>query len=334
MIYNTTSLILIHTETRQFIPKIIGSRYKSIVRLVFKFILRVFFRSVSVINRQAIPKDAPVIIVGNHNNQFVDGFSLIAKTSRPISFLIAQKSYNKPIIGDVAKCLHTVPVTRPQDLAMVGVGRVTKVAKDEEEGVLLVHGNEECNKFERFPFIKGAKIRIKGVGELTCVGKPENGVLKVRGDKVIEISPGGLEWQCLPKVDQNVVFNKVIEALKKNGVVGVFPEGGSHDQGRLIPLKAGVAIMALGAASQGTDVKIVPAGLTYLNAHKFRSKAFIEFGTPFSCPRDLVERYKTDSRGACSELLELIKKRLEEVTINTENYETRKLLDVRQAKRK
>lgn len=40
--------------------------------------------------------------------------------------------------------------------------------------------------------------------------------------------------------------------------------GGSHDQTDLLPLKAGVAIMALGAMSAEPDlkIKIVPVGLS------------------------------------------------------------------------
>ena len=86
------------------------------------------------------------------------------------------------------------------------------------------------------------------------------------------VPEGGCDYKILPKIDQKVVFDKVFKVLAKNGTIGIFPEGGSHDQGHLIPLKAGVTIMALGAASQGTPVKIVPCGLTYFHAHRFRSK--------------------------------------------------------------
>jgi len=67
--------------------------------------------------------------------------------------------------------------------------------------------------------------------------------------------------------------------------------------------------MALGAAAQGTRVRIVPVGLTYFHAHRFRSMAVTQFGTPFECPKHLVEKYKTDARGACGELLEIITER-------------------------
>jgi glycerol-3-phosphate O-acyltransferase / dihydroxyacetone phosphate acyltransferase len=32
-----------------------------------------FFRDISVINKENVPKEGPTIIYGNHNNQFVDG---------------------------------------------------------------------------------------------------------------------------------------------------------------------------------------------------------------------------------------------------------------------
>jgi glycerol-3-phosphate O-acyltransferase/dihydroxyacetone phosphate acyltransferase len=32
-----------------------------------------FFRDITLINEQNVPKDGPTIVYGNHNNQFVDG---------------------------------------------------------------------------------------------------------------------------------------------------------------------------------------------------------------------------------------------------------------------
>jgi glycerol-3-phosphate O-acyltransferase/dihydroxyacetone phosphate acyltransferase len=54
--------------------------------------------------------------------------------------------------------------------------------------------------------------------------------------------------------------------------IGIFPEGGSHDRSELLPLKAGVTIMALGALDKAPETKlyIVPCGLNYFHGHKFR----------------------------------------------------------------
>ena len=85
--------------------------------------------------------------------------------------------------------------------------------------------------------------------------------------------------------------------------------------------------MALGAAAQGTPVKIVPVGLTYFHAHRFRSIAVTQFGQPFKCPPHLVEKYNTgDTRGACGELLEIITDSLKKVTVNTPDYASNKQL--------
>jgi glycerol-3-phosphate O-acyltransferase/dihydroxyacetone phosphate acyltransferase len=43
------------------------------------------------------------------------------------------------------------------------------------------------------------------------------------------------------------MFASVWEALKNKDCIGIFPEGGSHDRHELLPLKAGICIMALGA---------------------------------------------------------------------------------------
>ncbi len=45
----------------------------------------------------------------------------------------------------------------------------------------------------------------------------------------------------------------VFDHLLDDGCIGIFPEGGSHD---LLPLKAGVAVMALGAMDNRCNIKL------------------------------------------------------------------------------
>ncbi|CAG8608470.1 10537_t:CDS:10 [Cetraspora pellucida] len=145
--------------------------------------------------------------------------------------------------------------------------------------------------------------------------------------KFIEQLKIGTAYKCLPHIDQSKVYKAVFEVLNAGGCVGIFPEGGSHDRTEILPLKAGVTIMALGAmaANPKLNVKIVPCGLNYFHAHQFRSRAVVEFGSPILIPRDLVERYSKggkDKKGACSSLLEIIYNGLKSVTVNTPDYET------------
>lgn len=125
-----------------------------------------------------------------------------------------------------------------------------------------------------------------------------------------------------------VFFQKVINPLKllKSYLI-LNIAGGSHDRTDLLPLKAGVSIMALGAmsANPGLEVQIVPVGLSYFHAHKFRSRAVIEFGTPRAVPRDLISLFDQggdQKRESCNQLLDIIYDGLKSVTVQAPDYET------------
>ncbi len=88
---------------------------------------------------------------------------------------------------------------------------------------------------------------------------------------------------------------------------------------------AGVAIMALGslAANPDSGLKIIPCGMNYFHAHKFRSRAVVEFGSPIEVPSELVEMYKSgEPREATRQLLETIYQALVAVTVVSPDYDT------------
>lgn len=103
--------------------------------------------------------------------------------------------------------------------------------------------------------------------------------------------------------------------------------GGSHDRTDLLPLKAGVALMALGAMEHipNLQVRIVPVGLSYFHPHRFRSRAVVEFGAALDIPKDLVDQFSKggdEKRKASGKLLDMIYDSLKTVTIRAPDYET------------
>ena len=105
------------------------------------------------------------------------------------------------------------------------------------------------------------------------------------------------------------MYAKVWESLRDGKCIGIYPEGGSHDRLELLPLKAGICIMALGAMEKyGKPVKLVPCGFNYYNPQKFRSKAILEFGPVYEIPMEMVELYRKDKRKAIALLLENVEK--------------------------
>jgi glycerol-3-phosphate O-acyltransferase/dihydroxyacetone phosphate acyltransferase len=83
--------------------------------------------------------------------------------------------------------------------------------------------------------------------------------------------------------------------------------------------------MALGALANAPDcgLKIIPVGMNYFHAHKFRSRAVIEFGTPVEVPTELVQKYKSgERRDAIGAMLDVITDSLVAVTVSSPDYET------------
>jgi glycerol-3-phosphate O-acyltransferase/dihydroxyacetone phosphate acyltransferase len=83
--------------------------------------------------------------------------------------------------------------------------------------------------------------------------------------------------------------------------------------------------MALGtvAAKPDCNLKIIPVGMNYFHAHKFRSRAVIEFGTPIVVPEALAQKFSGPGRrDAISEMLEIVYQGLISVTVTTPDYNT------------
>ena len=77
-------------------------------------------------------------------------------------------------------------------------------------------------------------------------------------------------------------FSAILDALDAGEVVLIFPEGKSHSEPELAPLKTGCARLALMAhAERGlAHVPIVPVGLTFERKGRPRSRVAIQVGRP------------------------------------------------------
>lgn len=88
-------------------------------------------------------------------------------------------------------------------------------------------------------------------------------------------------------------FARCREALLDGGAIAIFPEGRSHDEPWLEPLKTGAARIALGAvdeaearadggpAARSEPVLMLPVGLTFDERERFRSRVLMVVGRPF-----------------------------------------------------
>lgn len=117
------------------------------------------------------------------------------------------------------------------------------------------------------------------------------------------------------------------ELLAKGRCIAIFPEGVSHDETELKPMKTGAARIALGAlgyagannelARQG--LRIMAVGMFYTSKTSFRSEALIRFGEMFEVSPAAINEHGEPDREAVRELTGKIETALRNVTLNTEN---------------
>jgi len=129
------------------------------------------------------------------------------------------------------------------------------------------------------------------------------------------------------QMDRNLdTFRAVHAALAEGAAVGIFPEGLSHSEPALAPLKTGAARIALGAAAiTGGAFPIVPVGLVFREKDVFRSAALVVTGSRVAWD-DLALRGTADA-DAVRLLTDRIAAALRQVTVNLDQWADRPLVE-------
>jgi 1-acyl-sn-glycerol-3-phosphate acyltransferase len=121
-------------------------------------------------------------------------------------------------------------------------------------------------------------------------------------------------------------FARCREALARGEALALFPEGTSHSDPQLRPLKTGAARIALSAEREVADAGgrlgavIVPVGLFYERKAAFRSRVLLDVGEPLEAA-PLLPGYRADERAAVDALTDEIKARLDAVVLQAETRE-------------
>jgi 1-acyl-sn-glycerol-3-phosphate acyltransferase len=149
-------------------------------------------------------------------------------------------------------------------------------------------------------------------------------------------------------------FARAAELLRRGGTIAICPEGASHSEPGLLPLKTGAARIALGAASvkdkedgemegrgdggtfedavsfsqsprppvsPSSSLKIVPAGLYYTAKTSFRSGALLYFGEPVDVAPVELDARGEPPREAVRELSDRVEEALRALTLNADRHE-------------
>ncbi|KAL0084881.1 hypothetical protein J3Q64DRAFT_1640160 [Phycomyces blakesleeanus] len=300
---------------------------QGIVKVGFRVILHVFFREIKTSGVDQVPANGPCIfIVGPHSNQFVDGMVFYSYTVRRTYSVMAAVSYKKPVIGHIGQVLRAIPVVRPQDIMKSGTGHVLYDPMDpyRVRGVGTMF-TQELMPRDTVVFV-GCKLQV-----IKVVSDTEMEIaytLDTREDALAGCKSNvPCVFKIAPHVDQTPVYEEVHNYLDNNQCIVIFPEGGSHDRTEMLPLKAGFAVMALGAVAENPslDLKIIPVGLNYFHPDQFRSRAVVSYGQPISVSHEDAEMFKRggrDKHEAVMRLLDQSDEAFKGVTISAPDDDT------------
>jgi len=114
--------------------------------------------------------------------------------------------------------------------------------------------------------------------------------------------------------------------LAQNRCIAIFPEGISHDETKLQPMKTGAARIALGALAVGEDLRkkglrIMAVGLYYTSKTAFRSEALIRYGETIEVEPVELDENGEPPRREVLQLTRQIETALRNVTLNLETAE-------------
>jgi glycerol-3-phosphate O-acyltransferase/dihydroxyacetone phosphate acyltransferase len=244
-----------------------------------------------------------------------------------------------------AWALEVVPVKRAQDEAVPGTGLVQFVKTEDADGhhhTTQVQGTS--TKFTQ-QLRKGDKIRPFQTAKAYKIASIESDVLLTLEPDYDEAEATGdannidtsstatplhfaqpVTYDIFKRIDQSIVYEKVLDRLAEGGSVGIFPEGGSHDRTDLLPLKVGVALIAYMALERdGLNVPIIPVGLNYFSAHRWRGRAVVEYGQPILLNPNTLPQFKAGGAArhkVCNDLLDQIQDSMKSVIVSTPDYDT------------
>ncbi|MEO6930330.1 MAG: 1-acyl-sn-glycerol-3-phosphate acyltransferase, partial [Chitinophagaceae bacterium] len=115
-------------------------------------------------------------------------------------------------------------------------------------------------------------------------------------------------------LDQNTQsFSKAEDILLKGGIIIFFPEGSSHIDKQLKPLRKGVFRLAFNTAARknyALDIPMIPAGITYSKPTTWRADVIVHLGTPILLS-DYIPGYLSNPAATLLQLSKIAYKAME-----------------------
>jgi 1-acyl-sn-glycerol-3-phosphate acyltransferase len=115
--------------------------------------------------------------------------------------------------------------------------------------------------------------------------------------------------------------------LATGGVMGIFPEGKSHDATQLALVRSGAARLAMQSITESaTGLKVIPIGINYERKERFRSAVWVKVGRPIDAS-NWLRMHAGDEHRAMRALTQEIQARLKHCVTHLDDPAWESLLD-------
>jgi glycerol-3-phosphate O-acyltransferase / dihydroxyacetone phosphate acyltransferase len=206
-----------------------------------------------------------------------------------------------------------------RDLEIVGAERIPR------DGPLLVAGNHPNALVDALVLGRVVPRRLLLTAKATLFESPLAAAI-LRRAGVVPLRRAADEAGRDPAAPADPrrnaeAFAAVQDALLRGGAVLLFPEGRSHDEPRLSPLRTGLARIALEARDvRGVrGLSILPIGLTFEDKATPRSRVLVEVGEPLRLDAWRPPGGAAPGAAAVEALTREVDRRLRAVTLNFES---------------
>jgi 1-acyl-sn-glycerol-3-phosphate acyltransferase len=204
-----------------------------------------------------------------------------------------------------------------RDLTTEGAERIPKT------GPLLIAVNHPNQLIDAMVVLRLASRRVRITGKATLFENPILGAL-LRWYGVVPLRRArdeAAKKNVPPDPERNrQAFTELIDTLAAGGAVLIFPEGTSHHQPQLAPLRTGLARVALQARSerQLRGIVIQPIGLIFERKWAPRTRILARVGDPLDLDAWCAATGADTGDGAVERLTAEIDARLRDLTLNFE----------------
>lgn len=252
----------------------------TVFRGLARVALRWFYRDVTVVGGDRIPPEAPLLIAVNHPNALVDALVAVSVVPRRVALTAKATLWENPLLALLLPRVGIVPLRRVQDEA-----RRKQGAGGGEQGA-SARGNDPGRGETVVAEREAGAIVLSGGGPQPADSAPppiaptrDGTMTPTTPDSAIVLSGGA------PQPARNSAsFAALLDTLAHRGAVLIFPEGRSHSEPQLAPLRTGLARIALQARDERGvhELQVVPIGLVFERKWQPRSRVLVQVGEPLA----------------------------------------------------